>query len=139
MLFNTNKEKGMAGLSLAVAYYGSNGYVVSIPLNDTQDYDLVIEKDDIFQTVQCKATGTESNQISLRTAGCNTKGAHIYKTVIDTDVDLLFCIDRQQNLFSIPVKELKKYGNTSSLTLKTEPDIYQNKRSFPSERYIVHI
>lgn len=31
---------------MAIAYFSSNGYVVSIPLNDIQDYDLVIEKED---------------------------------------------------------------------------------------------
>ena len=41
----------MAGLSIAIAYFGSNGYVVSIPLNDTQDYDLVVEKDNKFYKV----------------------------------------------------------------------------------------
>lgn len=49
MIFNTNKDKGRAGISAAIAYYGMNGYTVSIPLNDTQDYDLVIEKDNIFK------------------------------------------------------------------------------------------
>jgi hypothetical protein len=44
MLFETNKDKGRAGLSMAIAYYGSNGYTVSTPLNDTQWYDLIIEK-----------------------------------------------------------------------------------------------
>ena len=47
MNFNTNKEKGNSGLGMAIAYFSSNGYTVSIPLNDTQDYDLVIEKDKI--------------------------------------------------------------------------------------------
>ena len=49
MIFETNKDKGRAGLSAAIAYFGMNGYNVSIPLNDTQDYDLVVEKDNIFQ------------------------------------------------------------------------------------------
>lgn len=44
MIFNTNKEKGNAALGLAIAYFSSNGYTVSIPLNDTQDYDLIVEK-----------------------------------------------------------------------------------------------
>ena len=44
MKFITNKEKGNTGLGMAIAYFVANGYVVSIPLNDTQDYDLVIEK-----------------------------------------------------------------------------------------------
>ena len=46
MDFKTNKEKGNTGLGIAIAYYSMNGYTVSIPLNDIQDYDLVIEKED---------------------------------------------------------------------------------------------
>ena len=45
MNFNTNKETGNTGLGVAIAYYISNWYIVSIPLNDTQDYDLIVEKD----------------------------------------------------------------------------------------------
>ena len=44
MFFSTNKEKGNSGLGMAIAYFSANGYTVYIPLNDTQDYDLVIEK-----------------------------------------------------------------------------------------------
>ena len=44
MLLETNKDKGRAGLSLAIAYYGTQGYTISLPLNDTQWYDLIIEK-----------------------------------------------------------------------------------------------
>lgn len=43
MIFNDNKNKGRAGLSLAIAYFGCNGYTVSLPLNDTQDYDLIVD------------------------------------------------------------------------------------------------
>lgn len=43
MLFETNKDKGRAGMSLGIAYFGCNGYTVNIPLNDTQWYDFVIE------------------------------------------------------------------------------------------------
>ena len=46
-----NKDKGRAGLSLAIAYFGTNGYTVSVPLNDTQWYDLIIEKDNNIETV----------------------------------------------------------------------------------------
>lgn len=35
MLFETNKDKGRAGFAAAIAYFGMNGYTVSIPLNDT--------------------------------------------------------------------------------------------------------
>lgn len=45
MKFDTKKNIGNTGLSMAIAYFGSNGYTVSIPLNDTQDYDLVVDID----------------------------------------------------------------------------------------------
>ena len=57
MNFNTNKEKANFGLRMAIAYFSTNGYTVSIPLNDTQDYDLIVEKNGILQRVQVKATG----------------------------------------------------------------------------------
>ena len=139
MLFDNNKNKGRAGIALAIAYYGANGYTVSLPLNDTQDYDIVIEKDNKFETVQCKVTGRDSKQVSLRTCGCDTKGSKVYKTVINTNVDYLFCVDKEQNLFHIPILELKKYGNVNALTLRTEPSKNRNKTYFPSEKYVVKI
>ena len=48
MLFETNKDKGRAGLALGIAWFGANGYSVNIPLNDTQWYDFVAEKDSKF-------------------------------------------------------------------------------------------
>ena len=54
MVFNTNKEKGNTSLGIAIAYYSSNGYTVSIPLNDTQDYDLIVDKDNVLKKVQVK-------------------------------------------------------------------------------------
>ena len=56
MHFKTNKEKGNTGLGIAIAYYSSNGYTVSIPLNDTQDYDLIVDKSNVLKKVQVKTT-----------------------------------------------------------------------------------
>ncbi len=44
MIFDTNKEKGNSALGIAIAYFSTNGYIVSIPLNDTQDYDSIVDK-----------------------------------------------------------------------------------------------
>lgn len=51
----TNKEKGRIGLSLAIAYFGKNGYTINIPLNDTQWYDLVVEKNGVFKLYNVNA------------------------------------------------------------------------------------
>ena len=70
MKFDTNKEKGNSGLGMAIAYFTTKGYTVSIPLNDTQDYDLVIERWNKLYTVQVKATGCKTKynvcQVSLK-------------------------------------------------------------------------
>ena len=47
-------------IRMAIAYFTTKGYTVSIPLNDTQDYDLVIEKCNKLYTVQVKATGCKT-------------------------------------------------------------------------------
>ena len=54
MKFSTNKEKGNTGLGIAIAYYTSKGYTVSIPLNDTQDYDLIVDKSEKYRNYKVK-------------------------------------------------------------------------------------
>ena len=115
MLLGNNKEKGRAGMSMAIAYFGSNGYTVSIPLSDTQWYDLIIEKDGKFQTIQCKTTTTEDNTIYLRSMGGSNGGE--YDNVLDHPVDLLFCLDNSQKLYLIPVVDIRVSGNKKAITI----------------------
>ena len=135
MIFNTNKDKGRAGMALGIAYFGANGYTVNIPLNDTQWYDFIVEKDGIFQTVQCKATGSKDNTISLRSFG-GTKGEE-YDNILKHKIDLLFCIDKEQNKYVIPVKNIISNGNTTSIVLRTEEN--KNIKGFQTFCYLVEI
>ena len=116
MLFNSNKEKGNSGLGMAIAYYSCNGYTVSIPLNDTQDYDIIVEKNGKLQTVQVKASGciskNKSYQIALKSCG-GTNGK-TYKTVVDTNVDLIFIITADKKMYEIPRKDIR---NKSTLNI----------------------
>ena len=134
MEITTNKDKGRAGLSLAIAYFGTNGYTVSIPLNDTQWYDLIIEKDGVFQTVQCKFTASKDNDIVLKSTG-GTKGT-VYDSVLDHPLDLLFCADKDQNMWLIPMSDLMAAGNTKSIKLRTElhPNAHPN---LDTTKYII--
>ena len=135
MIFETNKDKGRAGMSMGIAYFGANGYTVSIPLNDTQWYDFIAEKDGKFYTIQCKATGSKDNTISLRSSG-GTKGS-VYDNILNHEVDLLFCLDKDKNMFVIPVKDLKKAGNTNSIRLRTELSSSANFATFDTSKYLV--
>ncbi len=135
MIFETNKDKGRAGMSMGIAYFGSNGYTVSIPLNDTQWYDFIIEKNGYFQTVQCKATGSANNSISLKSTG-ETKGSE-YDNVLKHNVDLLFCLDKDQNMYVIPTEDIKNSGNIAQITLRTESSKSANLTTFHTAKYLV--
>ena len=135
MLFDTNKDKGRAGLSLAIAYFGANGYSVNIPLNDTQWYDLIIEKNGKFETVQCKATGSQDNSISLKTTG-GTNGS-VYDSVLNHPIDWLFCLDKNGKMWNIPMIELRKAGNIKHVSLRTQPN--SNNQGFNTYQYLVKI
>ena len=135
MLFDTNKDKGRAGLSLAIAYFGANGYSVNITLNDTQWYDLIIEKDGKFETVQCKATGSQDGSISLRSFG-GTKGT-CYDNVLNHSIDWLFCLNQDGLMWNIPVKDIKESGTVNAIRLRTEPN--SNNQGFNTYKYLVKI
>ena len=116
MIFSSNKEKGNSGLGMAIAYFSTNGYIVSIPLNDTQDYDLVVEKDNILQTVQVKATGCIGKggnyQVALKSCG-GTRGT-TYKTILETNIDLVFILTAKKEIYLIPKDRI---SNVSTLSL----------------------
>lgn len=137
MIFETNKDKGRAGMSIGIAYFGVNSYTVSIPLNDTQWYDFIIEKDGIFYTVQCKATGSQDNAISLKSSG-GTKGS-TYDNILNHKIDLLFCLDKDKNIFVIPVEDIRANGNTNSIRLRTKLSSSVNSTTFDTSKYLVEI
>ena len=116
MIFKSNKEKGNAGLGIAIAYYSANGYTVSIHLNDTQDYDLIVDKNNVLKKVQVKATSCKTKynkyQVALKSCG-GTKG-ETYKTIIDTKIDEVFIVTDTMEMFIIPIEEIK---NKTTLNL----------------------
>jgi len=124
MKFSSNKEKGNTGLGIAIAYYTVNGYTVSIPLNDTQDYDLVVDKGGLLIKVQVKATSCKTKygtyQVALKSCG-GTKGK-TYKTLINTQVDELFIVTEKMNIYILPID---KVDNKSTINLCDKYQIYK--------------
>lgn len=101
---------------MAINYFTFAGYTVSLPINDTQWYDLIIEKDGIFQTVQCKATFSDNDTIDFRSTG-GTNGM-VYDNILNhSELDLLFCVNKDLNMWCIPIKEIT---TTRQITLRTE-------------------
>lgn len=109
-------NKGNVGLGQAIAYFTSQNYAVSIPLNDTQWYDLIVEKDGCFHSVQVKYTGAQkpngNYECALRTVSGSSR-ATTY-TVKDTPVEWLFIYCSDGTKYLIPTTD---FENRNSITL----------------------
>lgn len=116
MEFKTNKEKGNTSLGIAIAYYTSNGYTVSIPLNDTQDYDLIVDKNNILKRVQVKSSGciTKSGNYQVALKSCGGTNGKTYKTIKDTIVEEVFIFLGNKEIYIIPAEKIK---NKSTLSI----------------------
>ena len=125
------KQIGRIGLSMAINYFTLKGYTVSIPMNDTQWYDLIIEKNGIFQTVQCKATQTKEGLIDFRSTG-GTKGV-VYDNLLNhSELDWLFCVNKDYKMWLIPIKEIT---TKKQISLRSKPN--KNNQGFQTYKYQV--
>lgn len=108
MIFETNKDKGRAGLAAAIGYFGMNGYTVSIPLNDTQEYDLLVDDGNNILKISVKATSQRSQYgvpiVSLRNMG-GTNGA-VYGREKDKNNDYIFVINELEEKWLLPKEVL---------------------------------
>jgi hypothetical protein len=55
-----SKKQGDVGMGVAIGYFAARGITVCIPLTDSQDYDLVIDLDDVLKKVQVKTTTSKA-------------------------------------------------------------------------------
>ena len=128
------KQIGRIGLSMAINYFTCQGYTISLPINDTQWYDLVVEKDGKFYTVQCKATQSESGDIDFRSTGGTNGG--VYDNLLNhSELDYLFCVNKDLNMWLIPIKDIQQ--NRRSIRLRTEPNA--NNQGFQTYKDRVQI
>lgn len=110
MIKRTSKsEQGNIGLGRAIAYFVEAGYIVSIPLNDCQKYDLIVENGGILQRVQVKTSAFQQNKsswtVQLRTTSANTK-AYTARPFDKTSCDLLFILTDDMSMYCIPTKQI---------------------------------
>ena len=128
-----NKQKGRNGLLLGMSYFGRQGYTISLPINDTQWYDFVIEKDGKFKTVQCKYTDSKDNTIDFRSTG-GTKG-EVFDNALNYPIDYFFCANPKCG-FVIPKKDLVEKEVKRSITLLEEKSKFAS-HGFETYNYLV--
>lgn len=99
------KQQANVGLGIAIAHYSSLMHTVSIPLNDSQDYDLIVEKADVLYRVQVKTSQcfrAGKFHIALSMHGGNRKRNIIGKLGTDFKYDILFVVTSDGARYEIP-------------------------------------
>ena len=121
MLFDNainSKKQGDIGMCYAMAYYAKLGWTVSVPVTDSQDYDLIVDSGTRLFKVQVKTTRCKApsgNYIaSLTTNGGNRSGSGKTKKFNDNSSDLLFVLTETGDCYSIPTSDI---STTTVVTL----------------------
>lgn len=133
-----SKIKGDYAVSLATVYFLYNNYQVLFPYGDRGHYDLVVEKDGIFQRVQSKLTTRLKKPqnyycVSLNVSGSAKKENNIALVVSHTynitDFDLLW-VTTPVSCYLIPFKDILN-GRATKRDLKLYPKWDKYKVAIP--------
>lgn len=105
---NSNKQ-GDVGVGRAIAHFVSQGFTVSVPLTDSQEYDLVVGDDSGLKKVQVKTTCYKRNSVftvNLKTSS-KKKNRNLYKSFDASKCDLLYILTDEDEEYIIPCEELE--------------------------------
>jgi hypothetical protein len=111
-----SKVQGNLGLVKAIEYFGTKGWTVSIPLNDSQPYDLIVDDGNELYRVSVRTSFVlEKGKADRWSLGVCTKGGNqSFHTVYPFDnkkVDILFALTGDGTRWVIPSSEISaKFG-----------------------------
>jgi len=107
---NNSRQQGTVGLGAAIAYFTQLNQVVSVPLNDSQEYDLVVDVDGKLLKVQVKTTGHKTPHgvyaAMLKTSGGNQSWSGVAKFFDTSKIDILFVLCGDGTMYSIPCNSI---------------------------------
>lgn len=111
------KAQGTVGLGEAIAWFSRNRYNVSLPISDTQRYDLIVEKNSILERVEvktsCYKAPSGNYEVVLKTCGGNRSAKDRITYFSANDSDILFILVGDGTKYLIPSKN----ANKSNITL----------------------
>lgn len=124
--FGNTKKQGNWGLGQAIAYFTRIGASVSIPLTDSQEYDLIVDIENKLVRIQVKsstnlAPSGNGYGFELRSRVKDSKRAQLRRHVIDSECDFLFAVC-PIGTFLIPKEDLR-----GSLLVGINTDWYKYK------------
>lgn len=102
----TSQQKGNYGMASAIEYCASQGWTVSIPLTDTQSYDIIADIDGKLCKIQVKYTASKSNKGSwiaeLKRTSIRKSTATVIHRFDHSAVDYLFILAGDGSRWMIP-------------------------------------
>ena len=120
------KKQGDVGVGRAIAYFTGLGYSVSVPLTESQRYDLVVDDESRLYRVEVKTTRHRRNEKSsyivlLSTQGGNRTWSGKKRAFSMDDADLVFVSTDGGNNYLFPSDLL---DGKSNLSLTSKLDRY---------------
>jgi hypothetical protein len=119
--------QGNIGLGKAIEYFTSHQIPVSLPLNDTQSYDLVADFHGKLQRVQTKTsryseTDGKSYMVQLKNTGGNKTGTTRIVPFDNTSCDYVFIYTGANKTYLIPSDRI---NTTNSITVGVKYSEYE--------------
>lgn len=110
---------------MAISYFTSIGSCVSVPLTDSQDYDLVVEHNSKLYKVQVKTTRHKGKSgyytATLRSCGGN-RSRDNFKKFNKSNSDLLFILTADNKMYVMPSISVFV---TNAITLNKDKEKYK--------------
>lgn len=105
-----SKLKGNIALGNCINFATQNNFIVLLPLNDAQDYDVIIDNGQLLK-IQVKFTGTQSDNgnyiVDTRVRGhVNAQGEYYIKKDVSV-VDYYFITTEEGKNYFIPYNLIK--------------------------------
>lgn len=116
------------GLGKAIEYFTSHGIPISIPLNDTQKYDLVADFDGGLQRISVKTSRFTQNNgkswhVLLKNCG-GSSGKTIIREFDNNSCDYVFIYTGNNDLYLIPSQKIE---TTNAITVGLKYTEYKVK------------
>ena len=130
---NYKSHQGNVGLGRAIAYYTAKCIPILLPLNDTQKYDLAIDKDGKLQRVSVKTSQYKAKsgnyEVLLKNCG-GSSGVSKTRYFDNNNCDIVFILTIDDTMYEIPSS---KIDSKTSLTLTDKWDSYKVTLNWDSE------
>lgn len=106
LLQKNTRKQGDVGLGLAIAYFTRQGYSVSVPLTESQRYDIIVDDGENLYRVEVKTTRYrkegQSFAVMLSTQGGNQSWNGEKRKFSARDADYLFVTTSEGSNYLIP-------------------------------------